>query len=114
MVIKLLKTSLILIFISFVIFIFWNNKNKERIFFNNQIEGVIEYKIRSTGGFVFKLKNVNGLINLRINQDALKYFEKGDSISKPSKSKNIFLFKKDTNKAYETYFYLEDLEYLWQ
>lgn len=105
--------SLFASFILFIIFLFWNSKKNDLLYFNNDINGIIEYKVSSRNGELLKLNKYENLINLRINQKSLKYFKEGDSISKPPKSREIFLFKKDSSEIYETYFYIESISYLW-
>ncbi|MCG2432151.1 hypothetical protein [Aequorivita xiaoshiensis] len=106
-----LKKGIVLaIGIGLFIFIFWNSHNHTKKYYQNTLNGIVEYKFQSRSGILVKFYNIEDYVDLEIGSSNMKFIEKGDSISKPAKSSELFLFKNDTTAEYPKYFYLENAE----
>ncbi|TYP74272.1 hypothetical protein [Aquimarina intermedia] len=107
---KLKKGIFLTIGIGLFVFIFWNSYWHTKEYYQNSLNGIVEYKFRSNSGILVKIYDIEDFIDLEIGSSNIKFIEKGDSISKPANSNELFLFKKDTTVEYPMYFGLKDAE----
>jgi len=117
---KLVILTLLILIISFFIFFIISSKNREndlKEYYKKSINGqVIGLSRTRSGELIIRLKNNNDKPILSgISFVNKKYFEIGDSISKPSYSESLYLFKKDKSKQIENYFYIDNFDkYDWK
>lgn len=104
----LLQILIVLSFVTFVSYLFINQYLRKKEYINSNLNGIIEEVIQTRSGYVIKFKNKVENVDLHIDNYYFKYLKKGDTIKKPSNSKYVYLFKRDTTYTTESPFLIND------
>lgn len=87
--------SMMALFLSFNIFLFYNQQRKYSNFYDFPISVVVKEKFNSFSGKLIIFEETDIKVNLYLSQEDMSLIVISDSIYKPSNSNEIFVYREE-------------------